>query len=201
MTTPKHTWWEKTVEYAFITRYFFNAATPLSGVQERAGDAFFQEGTKFLLVEFKRDASTLASELEKYTNYQKAKIELSGKDGHHLLIYGGEVTVTPTDVILELAALTYFGREPLMEIDMRAIGVEKKEFDAYVERLVEFKKQDARSGGGDFMASMNTVVGVSPDKKVVSATLDEYREVVLKRELLKTAEMSSVQRSGPTFGP
>ncbi|MFM0524192.1 hypothetical protein PQR11_04280 [Paraburkholderia strydomiana] len=41
--TTSITWWEKTVEYAFVlqTATFVDFAAPLAGVEERAGDGIF----------------------------------------------------------------------------------------------------------------------------------------------------------------
>lgn len=63
-------WWEKTVEYKFLLSFCRGKnvdAYPLAGTEEEAGDAFFSiDNADWGLFEFKRDATVLNSELEKF---------------------------------------------------------------------------------------------------------------------------------------
>lgn len=190
-----YTWWEKTVEYAFVTRNVFDCATPLSGIPEKAGDTIFSNGERFVLVEFKRDVSTLSSEIVKYKDYEAAKAALSGADGHHIFVYGDRAQKTTEGVRLQLAVRTYFSAVPIVDLDMHAVGLPKRAFDAYIEALVKFKNDDGRSGGGDFMAAMSTVIGITRDRKTVTISLNEYRTHILKHQL------ANQLRKNATRGP
>ena len=54
MSTKKVTWYEKTVEYAFVRKFLEAAAMPLSGTAEKVGDTIFYTGNSFFIIEFKR---------------------------------------------------------------------------------------------------------------------------------------------------
>lgn len=54
MSTKKVTWYEKTVEYAFVRKFLEAAAMPLSGTAEKVGDTIFYKGNSFFIIEFKR---------------------------------------------------------------------------------------------------------------------------------------------------
>ena len=68
-------WWEKTVEYFFILNCVGNymRVAPLDGKEERAGDAIFSKSNNWVLIEFKKDKSSLVSEKGKFNDYSAAK--------------------------------------------------------------------------------------------------------------------------------
>lgn len=71
MSTKKVTWYEKTVEYAFVRRFLEAAAMPLSGTAEKVGDTIFHEKNSFYIIEFKRGLDVKKEkkdEQEKYLN-------------------------------------------------------------------------------------------------------------------------------------
>lgn len=79
-------WWEN-----FVARYLSKTAAiaPLDGNHEKAGDNIFTQGSKWVLIEFKRSKADLESEKAKFINYDQAKDALSAFDSHYFLIYGG----------------------------------------------------------------------------------------------------------------
>lgn len=87
-------WWEKTVEYAFISwsKLQFDAV-PLDGNMEKAGDTLFLNGkNELFLIEFKRkkDDECIQSELNKFNNYQDALIKIRNNKCNrcHFVVYG-----------------------------------------------------------------------------------------------------------------
>lgn len=163
-------WWEKTVEYYFVRKYVAveDLIAPLDGNHEKASDAIFSSDNKWLLIEFKRSVSDVASELKKFKRYGLAKKALQSKDNHHLIIYG-EPSQTE---LIRLIGRTYFsGRQ----IDLSALyknGIDYKNFIMYVSQFTTFKSAD-KSGGGAHLYS--SVVGVSPGGKIDKLfTLQEY---------------------------
>ncbi|MEZ8724591.1 hypothetical protein ITG08_20975 [Vibrio cyclitrophicus] len=166
-------WWEKTVEYKFIVDAHkernLDFAAPLSGIQEMAGDGVFSADAKLILVEFKRDLNSLKTEKDKFTNYEKAKRKMRGRDNHHFLVYG-----YVCDQKLNLEARQYFSvskkHEPLSILDM---GLENSEFIDYLKDLIALKKVDKRSSGKVSPEFISSVVGISSGN-VSSISLTEY---------------------------
>jgi len=72
----KINWWERSVEYAFALRHVKKEAliAPLSGPEERAGDAVFQINESLILIKFKRSDVELNSEQSKFAigKYEEA---------------------------------------------------------------------------------------------------------------------------------
>ncbi|MBY5484659.1 hypothetical protein HFO87_09260 [Rhizobium leguminosarum] len=74
MSDPRYKWWEKTVEYLYLTRQIekgFKLVIPFAGPFERStGDALVVEGDQFEIVEFKHDStrSCLSTEDGKFGN-------------------------------------------------------------------------------------------------------------------------------------
>lgn len=158
-------WWEKTVEYYFIRNFIPDdmILSPLDGEQEKAGDAFLSSNEKWVVLEFKKDFKSLASEKKKYKNYDLAEVELSPSDSHHFLIYGQIANGK-----FGLRAETYFSRSSLSEFSkIFEAGKEKDEFIAYLERLIEHKSKAYESSGGS-VGSYSFVAGISKDKKITS---------------------------------
>ena len=172
-------WWEKTVEYAFILESFRNGrctfAAPLSGKEERSfGDAAFGHVSKYSLIEFKRDASCIRSEIVLFHHYPTAKSKI-GNDEHHHIVYGKESDSRPGE--LELYAETYFSRKPRPNaIDSLDFGLDAVNFREYLILLAGLKKEDGRGSSGHVSPeALSTVLGVSSEGNVVSARpLYEY---------------------------
>lgn len=173
-------WWEKTVEYEFVLRvakekHFFLA--PLDGAHEIAGDAIFSSKNRWILIEFKKDASAITTEKTKFTDYKKAYEALSLKDRHHHLIYGKENTAAPSRLCI--CAQTYFSGTTCAELkEVLASGTEYEVFKEYVAKYIAFKKPP--SGGGGAVASLNDltlVAGVNTDNNTVCClSLSEFQQ-------------------------
>ena len=78
MNTKKVTWYEKTVEYAFVRKFLEAAAMPLSGTAEKVGDTIFYTGNSFFIIEFKRGLD-LNSEKRKEQNKYDGGVETSAR--------------------------------------------------------------------------------------------------------------------------
>ncbi|MDO4227116.1 hypothetical protein [Neisseria sp.] len=87
------TWYEKTVEYAFVRKFLNLDAMPLSGTAEKIGDTMFYEGNHFYIIEFKRGKdikSEITSEQNKYLNYEKSMKTLCehNREKPHYVVFG-----------------------------------------------------------------------------------------------------------------
>lgn len=171
-------WWEKTVEYQFVllvaqARKLFLA--PLDGAQERMGDAVLSTENRWVLIEFKKNATAIATEKEKFVSYQDAYDALSSSDAHHHIIYGQESKESIQR--LQLCSQTYFsgGRHDLAEI--LSSGIEYGEFKKYVEQYTEFKKAPkGESEGGVTMDDLALVAGVNTDNNIAEClSLTEFQ--------------------------
>lgn len=165
------TWWEKTVEYAFVVAAFAaqkcDFAAPLAGKHERlAGDATFVKASKFVLIEFKRNEIEIPTEKSLFHDYEDAKSKLKSFKHHHI-VFGAS---SPPGR-LELVAQTYFqGTRQNSALDCLNSGVTKEDFIKYLELLADLKKEDNRGSDGHVSPeAMSTVVGVSADGKMVQA--------------------------------
>jgi hypothetical protein len=191
-------WWEKTVEYYFIRKFIPDEMilSPLDGKEEKAGDTLLSNNEKWVILEFKKDLGSLASEKKKYKNYDAAEAELSSNDEHHFLIYGQVV-----DSEFGLGGKTYFSRSPVTNInEIFESGKDKGEFVSYLERLIEHKSKAKESSGGS-IGSYSFVAGISKDKKITSCmNLYEFGlDHGLKLEPTPTREIKKEYR-GPSMG-
>lgn len=167
-------WWEKTVEYLFVSLFPALAEgfiAPLDGDQERAGDAIFSHSDRWLLLEFKKDQSCLRREREKYTNYDEAAQALRDSDSHHLLVYG----YLKADESLGLSVITYFSQADLaFTDDVLASACTPGEFWKYIEKIRGFKKQTGSqsesSAEGLGALDYSMVMGVSKDGQATGCT-------------------------------
>ncbi|WP_125940201.1 hypothetical protein [Neisseria dumasiana] len=69
-------WWEKTVEYQFVINNHkkFQLIAPLDGKHETGtSDVILGQGDKFILIEFKKDATSQKAEFEKFKKNNKSK--------------------------------------------------------------------------------------------------------------------------------
>lgn len=191
-------WWEKTVEYYFIRNFITSEMilSPLDGKEERAGDTLLSNNEKWVILEFKKDSDSLASEKKKYKNYDAAVTELSSNDEHHFLIYGEVVNSK-----FGLGAKTYFSRSAVTNInEIFESGKDKHEFVSYLERLIEHKSAAKESGGGS-IGSYSFVAGISNGKKITSCmNLYEFGlDHGLNLEPSPTREIK-MEYSGPSMG-
>ncbi len=158
-------WWEKTVEYYFIRKFIPDEMilSPLDGKEEKAGDTFLSNNEKWVILEFKKDFESLASEKKKYKNYEAAADELSPEDNHHFLIYGQIL-----DGSFGLGGKTYFSNRPVSTIsEIFDAGKNKEKFISYLEKLIKHKTKVGESAGGS-VGSYSFVAGISKDKKITS---------------------------------
>ncbi|MBI6681266.1 hypothetical protein YA0697_06025 [Pseudomonas viridiflava] len=184
-------WWEKTVEYLFVKKYLPQVAdkpnsyvAPLDGDHGIIGDVVFSRHTQWVLVEFKRNDSSLSSDNDKFPNYNRAKDALKDQDSLHFFVYG---TASP-DSGLILEACTYFSRKQVNIDTLIEGGVPYPAFSQYVADFVRLRKRggdggfttsfspstDPRSGGGAFL-DYSTVLGIIDGKITHSMSLGEFR--------------------------
>ena len=137
-------WWEKTVEYLFVVKYFDEGVmlAPLDGNEERLADTIFSKDNKWVVIEFKRNEKCIDEEKDKFIYYEKARDALSEKNAHHLLIYG------KFEDKLVLECKTYFSNELINVSDALNFGLEIGPFKEYIERFLKFKKPPKDGGGG-----------------------------------------------------
>lgn len=175
-------YWEKTVEYLFLTSLVqekkIDLATPLAGKEEHgAGDAIFGKDAKLILVEFKSDKSELDTECSLFIDYDLAK-ELLGsenRDKHHLFVYG----VKSSNMVV-LEARTYFSRQPAMIKNCMDKSCSSRDFKSYLCQLLALKHPDGRSSSGQIgVNAYASVMGVSASGSIVKAvSLQDYTNQV-----------------------
>lgn len=187
-------WWEKTVEYFFVQKYvdinMFIA--PLDGDHEKAGDAIFSNVNTWVLIEFKRDKSTITDEFGKFTNYESAKSTLKPIGSHHLIIYGD----VENDNFL-LKCRQYFSGKDVAIEQALVSGTEKDGFISYLRKFVEFKKASKGGAGGySFVAGVNTDGAVTKCMKISEFAEALQLEQALQHKLQKKQEQSY---SGPSM--
>jgi len=170
-------WWEKTVEYKFVLDHADtdSLVTPLDGNHERAGDVIFQNGTKCLLIEFKRDEGCISSELKKFASvkaYNLAKGILAKGNTHHFVIYG---EISDRDFVI--SSKLYFHDEKFDSKKIITSGVDKEKFDKYLTTFLKYKKKaKAKADSG---AGFSQVLGVSANGKIVKCmTTADYSKTL-----------------------
>lgn len=169
-------WWEKTVEYKFI-KEFINLddfVAPLDGNEEKAGDAIFSNDNHWVLIEFKKDESSIASEKDKFEKYQEAKQALSSKDDHHIIVYG---ELSKESKNINLHAKTYFSEKAISQIaEALQSGIEIKKFKNYLDAFLQYKKGSKVEGGS---GGYGFVAGVTNGGQITKClTLEEFSEEV-----------------------
>ena len=202
--TTSFTWWEKTVEYAFIlqTGALIDFAAPLAGVEERAGDGIFASDSKLVLIEFKRSFDALFSERTKFVNFAHAAAKLSARDAHHFIVYGYKVKEEGgKKPWLGLAAETYFSaKEPKTFDSIFEAGLSKDNFNAYLDDFLKLKRPDGRSSGTISPAAYASVVGVSKSQGVKTVPMEEYLIHELKYEYTMEPPQSTHEIRRPGMG-
>ena len=171
-------WWEKTVEYYFVKKCVQDrmVIAPLDGQEESAGDAIFSSNNRWVLIEFKKDLSSIDSEISKFRDFNLAKSELSTKDNHHYVIYGS-VLQDKVEPEFEIIVRTYFSGKFRKNIDqIIGSGVGINEFINYIKAFTAFKKTATGSSGGGFSPEQYSLVaGISEENKIVECmNLSEF---------------------------
>ncbi len=207
----KKFWWEKTIEYLFVMKHVSveDLVVPLAGKHEVSGDAIFGRVSKWILIEFKRDESSLDSEIVKYggkENFDEAKQSLLFESDHHFLIYGAL-----DEGKLSLKAKGYFNSlDVAVELAVRS-GKDTKTFNQYLNKLNKYKKsaEKSESGSGSRSVNYNRVIGVNDNGEVSEClTLQEYavryandlelkRKAKLEQERLKALEAERADTPEP----
>lgn len=162
-------WWEKTVEYLFVVTYLNRKVlmAPLDGDYEAGGDLVANRDDKWVLIEFKRNAGVIDSEIQKFAepsvdSFNNAKAVLGDSDGHHLLIFGEHGHDEP----IELKALSYFRRQPVAPRLALGCGVNQEEFNSYLADFLFFKFGEEEETKGGRSLNYSTVVAVNTEGQV-----------------------------------
>jgi len=190
-------WWEKTIEYKFIKEFIHldDFVAPLDGNEEKAGDAIFSNNNYWVLIEFKKDKSSIASEQDKFENYYEAKKELSEKDTHHIIVYG---KLNKESKNIDLRAQTYFSEKDISQITKTLqYGIGTNEFKNYLDVFLKYKKGSKVEGGS---GGYSFVAGVTNDGQITKClTLEEFsKEVELSIKLKQEPTRSqSYTMKGP----
>jgi len=162
-------WWEKTVEYKFIQEYIDldSFIAPLDGNEEKAGDAIFGKDANFILIEFKKDKHSIRDEQKKFSNFNSIRNDLSGKDEHHILIYG---EINNQD--LTLNARTYFSEKNVELGKEFSNGKSLEEFKKYLNIFLRSKKGLKTEGGA---GGYSLVAGVTREGNITKClTLEAF---------------------------
>lgn len=177
-------WWEKTVEYLYVSREMarYTFAAPLAGSHEAAGDAVLRGlNARWTLVEFKRAESDIRTELAKYeyadTDFKtRVALTFGNKEHPHFMVFG----CCDENGVLELRARHYWGRWTGVEFirdrdvaveSISEYGQEYDHFEQYLSRLLYLKSR-TRSGSSR-TPQFDTVVGIADDC-VTTVTLSDF---------------------------
>lgn len=207
MSTPaiESTWWEKTVEYLFVRTILPEVALamPLAGqVEALLGDLLDGNIAAFRLIEFKRDSSTLQSELVKYkpdeaarrqyfADYLRLKspglLEMPGASGHWL-VYAELDPATGADLRLLARRYGAMRTDPgfLVKQDADLPRVPAADLWNYMARLVLLRSKAGMLGssGGLVVASTgNRVVAQTPIEFLSSVKQLSQRLAHVQRQL------------------
>jgi|APLak6261703504_1056268.scaffolds.fasta_scaffold01330_1 hypothetical protein len=171
-------WWEKTVEYKFV---LFTAneqnlfLAPLDGKHEIVSDLLASLNNLWVLIEFKKDYSSIKSEESKYKDYSSAKKSLGDRDLHHHIVYGKENSEPIPQ--LDLCAQSYFSEKEIKLTDVLKSGVKFDEFVSYLKEIIKLKKPQTNEGeGSSGMMDYSLVAGVSSDSGTVQClSLKEFQ--------------------------
>jgi hypothetical protein len=140
-------WWEKTVEYLFVLKYFNYDAiiAPMDGNHERIGDAIYSKDSRFVLIEFKRTEAEIENEVDKFIDYETARNALHDRDAHHYFVYGR------LENDLKLECKTYFSHNKPPDVsDALLSGVDMDTFKNYAKALLGYKIPPKGGGGLSF---------------------------------------------------
>lgn len=186
-------WWEKTVEYFFVRDHIDIDVlmAPLDGDHEKIGDTVIADSDKWVIIEFKRDITSIVSEQKKFTSFYAAQLALSSNDSHHLLIYGD----SNEEADFFLSCKTYFSGKVADVANVTQYGIDHAAFTAYLRRFVEFKKEKKGSSTGGLEYGYVAGISSSSNRITKCMTLNEY---VREHRLEKQFQLSVGQSIGQT---
>jgi len=167
---------------------------PLDGVKERVGDTILGSEVGWILIEFKRNLSSVKDECRKFSDYEKAKNYFLHEYGHHLIIYGEQ-----SNSRVELVCKEYFSGKKLRVEDALEQGIDGDSFYEYIKKFASFKKKSRKSTGG-----FSFVAGISGDGKVTKCMrLSEFGQAKqLDKSLLAKLDHSlEPEDSGSSMSP
>ncbi len=182
----KYTWWEKTVEYLFVSKHInhYDFAMPLAGNHELLGDTAFANDAKWIAIEFKKGIkgaydhkgikAMRESEIVKFPdpkelNYEEAGKTLCEKYGamdcginHHFIVYGE----LDDSKVLQLKSYRYFSTpESGVPVEKAlSMGIDIDTFFDYVNDFTSLKKRNSKRRSPDSPSggpSYGLVIGVS----------------------------------------
>ena len=198
-------WWEKTIEYKFVQEFIdINSfIAPLDGKEEKAGDAIFGKDDKYILIEFKKDETSIKDEKGKFDDnkFEEAKKSLENIDNHHILIYGREDNHN-----LLLEAKTYFSSKILsLSKDKFINGENFEDFKKYLIKFIAFKKSKKRDKTETGSSGYGLVAGVTSDGHITKClTLEDFSmanninlNIVLKQDKNKGNTHSNSNSPSP----
>lgn len=194
-----------------MSRYSFVA--PLAGRQEAAGDVVLRDlNARWNLIEFKRTAADIQSELLKYDHRGEAFGQLAeflcigSKSAPHFIVFG----CCDELGMLELRAQHYWGRwtgvksaeDRHVEVEsIPKLGREYDHFVKYLTALLSIKSKTASGSAGSLQ--FNAVVGIAGDR-VVTASLSDFidRTPKLARQIQVTppAPDLTMPEPNPSWG-
>ncbi|HDX4047774.1 TPA: hypothetical protein ROG05_000112 [Enterobacter soli] len=185
------TWWEKTVEYNFVSaakdEFRLNLLAPFAGNPESIGDAVVGANSRFFIIEFKRTLSDFTSEIDKYINgdegIKEARNFLNELESskYHYIIAGD---YTNGSEKLNLIIRRYFNAEE--EIDFKpheffAEGMSDKQLEYYTEFFTKFKNRDTSSEDSDSQdgngKSQSCIIGIDENRKAVMLSVSYYAKL------------------------
>jgi hypothetical protein len=188
-------WWEKTIEYKFLALLFLEEGrviAPLDGNHEMLGDAVFSDSeNRWVLIEFKRDAGTIASELAKFDKYESARQALGKDDSHHWLIYG-----YLEGTKLQLRYKTYFATRPFGSLQhVMNSGIDVEAFKKYITSFTSYKKGSGEEGGVG-AEKYALVAGINKNGDVVQLLTLSDCQKQLNLEVLKEQTKALTRSKG-----
>lgn len=170
-------WWEKTIEYLFVKKHVQEESLviPFDGKEELQGDSALCVASKWVLIEFKKEKSSISSEKKKFYDFETAYKNLKGSDSHHHIIYGSLVK-NGDKINLILKSQTYFSHQENSSIEALLMsGIEFEEFQSYLKEFFSYKKKTDDESGGVVLDTNSNVVGVTASGEVVECkSMKEY---------------------------
>ncbi len=216
-------WWEKTVEHMYVRRILSNATftMPLAGdVEAGVGDLMTAGHVGCTLIEFKKDKTTISSEVEKYPltpaqrevagrHYAKAinllapkLFTMHGAQAHYL-IFGATTTPESGRPQLYLCLRQYGDQTPVLGNELlrsdQLGGVSAFDLIAYMEELSKCRGKKVTDLGGMVFASVG-------GETVCSMTLTEFVEHYemargqTPEHTHRTPPVPERKHEGPSFG-
>lgn len=131
--------------------------------------------SKWILIEFKRDETSLVSEERKYgtkEQFNKARESLLFESNHHYFIYGAL-----NDGKLTLKAKGYFNLIDIPVALLLTSGKDATSFTLYLKKLMNFKvgKEESDGSSGWRSVDYNRVIGIDESGDVSEClTIQEY---------------------------